>query len=57
MLRQAQMMQQKMLKAQEEAETMAVKLIFPMIIFLFPAVVLITAGPAGLSLIKAIANK
>ena len=36
-------------KAQEEAETMAVKLIFPMIIFLFPAVVLITAGPAGIS--------
>jgi tight adherence protein C len=41
-------------RAQEEAETMAVKLIFPMIIFLFPAVVLITAGPAGISLMKAI---
>ncbi len=41
-------------RAQEEAETMAVKLIFPMIVFLFPAVVMVTAGPAGLSLAKAV---
>jgi len=48
------MREQRSHKAQEEAETMAVKLIFPMIIFLFPAVVLVTAGPAGISLVHAI---
>jgi tight adherence protein C len=48
------MREQRSHKAQEEAETMAVKLIFPMIIFLFPAVVLVTAGPAGISLVHAL---
>jgi tight adherence protein C len=51
------MRESRSLRAQEEAETMAVKLIFPMILFLFPAVVLVTAGPAGMSLIKAVAHR
>ncbi|MDB5301331.1 MAG: tight adherence protein [Phycisphaerales bacterium] len=33
-------------RAQESAEKMAVKLIFPMIVFIFPAAVLVMAGPA-----------
>jgi len=39
--------------AQESAEKMAVKLIFPMVIFIFPACILIMAGPAFLALLKA----
>jgi tight adherence protein C len=37
-------------RAQESAEKMAVKLIFPMIIFIFPAAVLVMAGPAFIML-------
>lgn len=39
--------------AQESAEKMAVKLIFPMVVFIFPACILIMAGPAFLALLKA----
>jgi tight adherence protein C len=35
---------------QESAEKMAVKLIFPMVLFIFPAVVLVMAGPAFITL-------
>ena len=38
---------------QEAAEKMAVKLIFPMIAFIFPAAVLVMAGPAFMSLFSA----
>ncbi|HWE93525.1 MAG TPA: type II secretion system F family protein [Tepidisphaeraceae bacterium] len=37
-------------RAQESAEKMAVKLIFPMIVFIFPAAVLVMAGPAFIML-------
>ena len=37
-------------RAQESAEKMAVKLILPMTLFVFPAVVLVMAGPAGLAI-------
>lgn len=37
-------------RAQEAAEKMAVKLIFPMVLFIFPAVVIVMAGPAFLKL-------
>jgi tight adherence protein C len=40
-------------RAQEQAEKMAVKLIFPMVIAIFPAVVLLMAGPAFMSLYRA----
>ena len=42
------------LRAQECAEKMAVKLIFPMVVFLFPAAVMVTAGPAFMALAKAL---
>lgn len=40
--------------AQEAAEKMAVKLIFPMVMFIFPSIVAIMVGPAFLSLYKAL---
>lgn len=42
-------------RAQEHAEKMAVKLIFPMVIFIFPAVVIVMAGPGFMSLMHALA--
>ena len=43
-------------RAQEAAEKMAVKLIFPMIAFIFPAAVLVMAGPAFMSLYQVLAK-
>jgi tight adherence protein C len=40
-------------RAQEQAEKMAIKLIFPMVIAIFPAVVMLMAGPAFIQLYKA----
>jgi len=40
-------------RAQEAAEKMAIKLIFPMVVAIFPAVVLLMAGPAFISLYRA----
>ena len=37
-------------KAEEAAEKMAVKLLLPMIVFIFPSVLVVTAGPAGIRL-------
>jgi len=37
-------------RAQESAEKMSVKLVFPMVAFIFPAVVMVMAGPAFISL-------
>jgi tight adherence protein C len=42
------------MRAQEYAEKMAVKLIFPMVLLIFPAVVIVMAGPGFMSLIKAL---
>jgi tight adherence protein C len=39
-------------RAQEAAEKMAVKLLFPMVFFIFPAVLVVVAGPAGIKLIE-----
>jgi tight adherence protein C len=39
--------------AQESAEKMAVKLIFPMVVFIFPAVVMVMAGPGFMMLYQA----
>jgi tight adherence protein C len=41
-------------KAEEAAEKMAVKLLFPMVVFIFPAVLLVVAGPAGMKLARLI---
>ena len=38
--------------AEESAEKMAVKLIFPMVLFIFPAVIVTVAGPALISLLS-----
>jgi tight adherence protein C len=43
-------------RAQEAAEKMAIKLIFPMIAFIFPAAVLVMAGPAFMSLYQTLAH-
>jgi tight adherence protein C len=43
-------------RAQEAAEKMAIKLIFPMIAFIFPAAVLVMAGPAFMSLYQVLAH-
>jgi tight adherence protein C len=42
------------LRAQETAEKMAIKLIFPMIMFIFPAAVMVMAGPAFIALFGAL---
>jgi len=41
-------------RAQETAEKMAIKLIFPMIMFIFPAAVMVMAGPAFIALFRAL---
>lgn len=38
--------------SQELAEKMAVKMLFPMILFIFPSVILVMIGPAGMTLFK-----
>lgn len=43
-------------RAQEAAEKMAIKLLFPMILFVFPPAVMIMAGPAFLSLSRALSG-
>jgi tight adherence protein C len=43
-------------RAQEAAEKMAIKLLFPMILFVFPPAVLVMAGPAFLSLARALSG-
>ena len=39
-------------RAEEAAERMAVKLLFPMIVFIFPVVIIVAAGPAGIILVR-----
>jgi tight adherence protein C len=43
--------------AQEKAEKMAVKLILPMVVFIFPAVVMVMAGPGFMMLYRALHTK
>ena len=42
--------------AEEEAEKTAVKMIFPMVLFIFPAVFIVTAGPAAVEVAKMMAT-
>ena len=41
-------------RAEESAEKMSVKLMFPMVIFIFPSLLLVMVGPAVLQLVKVI---
>lgn len=42
--------------AEEVAEKVAVKLILPMVVFIFPAMLLVVAGPAGISLCRVLGS-
>ena len=42
------------MRAEETAEKMAVRLLFPMILFIFPAILVVLAGPAAIALSRAL---
>lgn len=44
-------------RAEESAEKMAVKLLFPMVLFIFPVVLIVVAGPAGMKLVEIIGGR
>ena len=44
------MREMRSMRAEESAEKMAVKLLFPMILFIFPVVLIVVAGPAGIQI-------
>lgn len=50
------MRENRSMRAQEAAEKLAVKLIFPMVLFIFPAVGLVMIGPAGMTLWNVLAK-
>ncbi|MEX2219256.1 MAG: type II secretion system F family protein [Phycisphaerales bacterium] len=43
-------------RAEESAEKMSVKLLFPMVLFIFPAILIVMAGPAGIKLFQFISS-
>jgi len=43
--------------AQEAAEKMAVRLLFPMVLFIFPAVLIVLVGPAGMKLAEMMSGR
>ena len=43
-------------KAEEVAERMAVKLLFPLVLFIFPVMLIVMVGPASLKLVEMMAN-
>lgn len=43
-------------RAEESAEKMAIKLLLPMVIFIFPVVLLVSAGPAALKMVEMFSN-
>ena len=52
----ASMREERSFSAEETAEKMAVKLIFPMVLFMFPSVLITLAGPAFITMSKALAS-
>ena len=45
------MRQTRSMRAEEEAEKMAVKLLFPMVLLIFPVIIITVAGPAAITLL------
>ncbi len=43
-------------RAEEAAEKMAVKILFPMVLFIFPVMLIITVGPAGIAIAEMISE-
>jgi tight adherence protein C len=50
----ASMREERRMLAEEGAEKMAVKLIIPMVLFIFPAVILVTVGPAAVNIVHSL---
>ncbi len=50
------MREERYFTAEESAEKMAVKLVIPMVLFIFPAVMIVVAGPAVVSIYKMMAS-
>jgi tight adherence protein C len=48
----ASMREERRMTAEENAEKMAVKLVVPMVLFIFPAVIVVTIGPAAINIIR-----
>lgn len=46
------MREQRSQRAEESAEKMAVKLLFPMVLFIFPAILIVAVGPSGIQLAR-----
>ena len=46
------MREERSFKAEENAEKMAVKLVVPMVLFIFPAVIIIITGPAIVTIFR-----
>ena len=44
-------------RAEEAAEKMAVKMLFPMIVFIFPVVIIVAVGPAGIRLVEVLGGQ
>ena len=51
------MREMRSMRAEESAEKMAVKLLFPMILFIFPVVLIVVAGPAGIQIARVMFGK
>jgi tight adherence protein C len=48
----ASMREERRMTAEESAEKMAVKLIVPMVLCIFPAVIIVTVGPAAINIVR-----
>jgi tight adherence protein C len=48
------MREERRMTAEESAEKMAVKLIVPMVLFIFPAIIIVTIGPAAINIARSL---